>query len=71
MKFLLILIAILFLVNLISATKLGISPGNLIFNGSVNEKICKNLTINTDYQGDIIGESKWIEKIKEKRDIKD
>jgi len=71
MKFLLILIIILFLVSLVSATKLGISPGNLIFNGSINEKICRNITINTDYKGILIGESKWIKEVKEKKDIKD
>ena len=71
MKSLLILIVLLFLVSFVSATKLGISPGNLIFNGSANEKICKNITINTDYNGILIGESKWIEKAGKKRDIKD
>jgi hypothetical protein len=71
MKFLLIFIVMLFFLSFVSATKLGITPGNLIFNGSVNEKICSNLTLSTDYNGILIGESKWIEKAEKKRDIKD
>jgi hypothetical protein len=59
------------MLSFVTATNLGISPGNLIFNGSVNEKICKNLTINTDYRGGIIGESKWIDIVKENRNIRD
>lgn len=64
-------ISVLFLINFVSAIELGISPGNLVFNGNINEKICKNLTISTDYNGILVGESKWIEKSEKKRDIKD
>jgi len=71
MKFLLTLFTILSLISLVSATKLGITPGNLIFNGSINEKICENITLSTDYRGSIIGESKWIESVKEKRNVVD
>jgi hypothetical protein len=70
MKFLLIFL-IIFLIYNVSATNLGISPGNLEFNGSINEKICRNITIKTDTNGTLIGEVRWLEGDIEKRDIKE
>lgn len=56
---------------LVYSLELGISPGNLEFSGNINERICNNITLNTDYKGYLIGNTKWTDKKLEKREIKD
>ncbi|MBR9704630.1 hypothetical protein GOV12_04405 [Candidatus Pacearchaeota archaeon] len=42
------------------ATQLGISPGNLDFKGKINERICKDFNIQSDYNGNLIGDLTWL-----------
>lgn len=58
-------------ISLICPLELGISPGEIKLVGKTGENICKNITIQSDYRGEIIGETKWIRNVKEKREIKD
>jgi hypothetical protein len=70
MKFTLIFIFIIFsLIILVSATRIGISPTYLNFNGSANEKICLNFSMSSDFNGNIIGETKW--SLYESKNIRD
>jgi hypothetical protein len=66
----LILIILFVLIGFVSAIKLGITPSEVYFNGYLNEKICKNITIFSDFNGDISGEIKWT-KVKDSKILKD
>jgi hypothetical protein len=50
-------------ISLVSGIELGLSPGDIKFNGNVGERICQNITIHTNYQGKLIGENKWVKDI--------
>lgn len=54
----LFLINTLFLISLVSAAKLGVSPSAIEFNGSINEKICNKIILFSSNET-IIGEDKW------------
>lgn len=56
---LILLFVILFFIISISAIELGISPADLTIEGTINQKICRNLSIKGTYEGILIGKSKW------------
>lgn len=71
-KILFFLIILYFaLVCNVYSLELGISPGEIKFYGNVNEKICRNISIQTNYNESILGETRWIKNFEKKRDIKD
>lgn len=49
--------------------QLGISPPKIAFNGSVDEKICKDILIYTNYREFLIGNDRWAWEKKQIRDI--
>jgi hypothetical protein len=62
-------ILILILIGFVSAVQLRINPTKLDFNSNIGEKICNNLSIFSDYKGDITGSTKW--SMFYSKDIKD
>lgn len=58
-KIILSVILILFLIVFVSATKLGISPAKIEIKGETGNKICKNVYLFSDYDGYLIGKTKW------------
>lgn len=49
-------------INWVSTIELGISPGEINFKGVINERICREVYINTNYKGELIGNTRWINK---------
>lgn len=72
--FLVVFIAIILSLNILSsvfAYNLGIRPTEVKFEGKINERICKNVTlISGDYKGQMIAEDRWAEKSIFVRDFK-
>jgi len=53
----------IFLINLVSAVKIGISPPKIEFNSSTNEKTCQKIFINTNYRQELIGNDRWTKSL--------
>jgi hypothetical protein len=69
MKKFLFLISILLLINIVSGAQLRINPPKIEFNGNIGDKICKEISVYTDYNGNILEHSRW--SIKDSKDIND
>lgn len=68
-----LIVTILFLIiliNNVSAVKLGISNSSMEFVGEVNEKICRNIMVYSDYDSFITSTTKWAEIENSNRDIR-
>ncbi len=69
MKKIVLVCSALFLIGLLSAAKIGISPSEIFFSGNINEKICRSITVYSDSSGSLLGNSRW--NFIDTRDIKD
>lgn len=70
-KIFLFFVLIIVLTELISSVQLGISPSEIEFKGEVNEKICRDATIYSDYSGSLNGEIRWMKEGQTGRDLKE
>ncbi len=61
----------IFLFSFVSSLKLGISPAYMDLSGEINEKICKNVSINSDREINVTIEDKWFYGQTQSRNLKD
>lgn len=62
MKKLFALFFFVFLIGLVSSAELSMSPTQLDFNMTTNQKSCSQIIIHTEESGFLIGEDRWAEK---------
>lgn len=73
MKKISIVVTVLFLINfisLISAVKIGISDSKIDFSGKINEEMCNKITVYSDYDGFLIGKTKWAKSKEFEKDLR-
>jgi hypothetical protein len=56
------LLLIIILLYPVYSLELSASPGNLDMSGKVNEKICRDFIIKSDYNGNLISSLKWLKE---------
>jgi len=62
MKKLIVFIFVLLFIGSTSATLLLLHPPKIEFNGNTNEKICQNISVFSDYKGNLTAKIRWTDK---------
>ena len=70
MKKAILVLITLYLINLVCASSLGISPSSIEFYQKANEKACSKVTLFCSANSTLIGESKWSSKSNFEKDIR-
>jgi len=59
MKLFILLVIFIFLISIVSANEIGISPGKIDFNGKAGEVICNNIELTTKDKETLTGRDRW------------
>ena len=62
MKLFIFVILLIFLISIVSANEVGISPGKIDFNGKAGDALCKEITLFTKDKETLSGGDRWSAK---------